>query len=157
LPLAFGQQPPSRSQTFGRWIQAPGLSVRFSYREAAVPFSPEIERWFTEKQPPAEPAMRRVLDVFLGADPRLTAYIKYGNLHVGFEGDLAAFVQANKKQINLMFGRGARIKGEFPHLEGSGPSARFMRFADVAEVDAHADELAAVARAWCGLVEPKPS
>jgi hypothetical protein len=126
-----------------------------SYRELGVPLSPEVERWFTEKEPPAEPAMRRVLDVVLGADLRLAAYIKYGSLVVGFEGDLAAFVQSSKKQVNLMFGRGARIKGDFPHLEGTGPSARFMRFADVAEVDARANELAAVATAWCVLVERK--
>jgi hypothetical protein len=31
-----------------------------------------------------------------------------------------------------------------------------MHFADVAEVDARANELAAVAIAWCGLVERKP-
>jgi Domain of unknown function (DU1801) len=121
-----------------------------------VLLSPEVERWFTEKGPPAEPTMRRVLEVVLSADPRLAAYIKYGSLLVGLEGDLAAFVQANKKQVNLMFGRGARIKGDFPHLDGSGPSARFMHFADVAEVDARANELAAVAIAWCGLVERKP-
>jgi uncharacterized protein DUF1801 len=100
--------------------------------------------------------MRRILEVVLSADPRLAAYIKYGSLLVGFEGDLAAFVQADKKRVNLMFGRGARIKGDFPHLDGSGPSARFMHFADVAEVDARANELAAVAIAWCGLVERKP-
>jgi Domain of unknown function (DU1801) len=127
-----------------------------SYRGVGVLLSPEVESWFAQKQPPAEQTMRRVLDVLLSADPRLTAYIKYGSLIVGFEGDLAAFVQSSKKQVNLMFGRGARIKGDFPHLEGTGPSARFMRFADVAEVDARAKELAPVATAWCALVEPKP-
>jgi hypothetical protein len=100
--------------------------------------------------------MRRVLDVVLAADGRLAAYVKYGSLQIGFKGDLAAFVQYDKKRVSLMFGRGARIGGDFPHLEGAGPSARFMRFADVAEVDAHASELAAVAMAWCGLVEGKP-
>ena len=97
--------------------------------------------------------MRRVLDGMLGADPRLAAYVKYGSLQVGFQGDLASFVQHNKKQVRLMFGRGARIMGDFPHLEGTGPTARFMQLADVAEVDARANELAEVARAWCKLVE----
>jgi hypothetical protein len=120
-----------------------------------MPSTSEVEGWFAEIKPPAEPAMRRVLEVGLGADPRLTAYIKYGSLLVGFEGDLAAFVQYRKKQVNLMFGRGARIRGDFPHLEGTGPSARFMRFANVAEVDQRANELAGVAKAWCSLVEPK--
>ena len=67
----------------------------------------------------------------------------------GYEGDLATFVQYNKPQVNIMFNRGARIPGKFPHLEGSGPTARFMRFKDAAEVDGRAKELAAVVAAWC--------
>ena len=125
------------------------------YLEVGMPFNSEVEGWFAEIKPPAEPAMRRVLEAVLGADPRLTAYIKYGSLLAGFEGDFAAFVQYRKKQVNLMFGRGARIKGDFPHLEGTGRTARFMRFADVADVDERANELARVAKAWCLLVEPK--
>jgi hypothetical protein len=54
----------------------------------------------------------------------------------------------------VMFNRGARIPGKFPHVEGTGPSARFMRFADLAEVEARAAELTRVARAWCALVAP---
>ena len=41
--------------------------------------SPEVETWFAQKEPPAEQTMRRVLEVLLSADPRLTAYIKYGS------------------------------------------------------------------------------
>src|SRR5438270_8813262 len=51
-----------------------------SYRKVGVSLSPEVEGWFTQKEPPAEQTMRRVLDVLLSADPRLTAYIKYGSL-----------------------------------------------------------------------------
>ena len=73
----------------------------------------------------------------------------------GYEGDLATFVQYNKPQVNIMFNRGARILGKFPHLEGTGPTARFMRFNDVAEVNARAKELAAVVAAWCALPASK--
>jgi len=101
----------------------------------------EVDRWFKERKPPAEPAMQRVREVILRADNRLTKYVKY----------MANFVQHGKKTVTLMFNRGARIKGRFPHLEGAGPSARFMRFADEKEVAARARELAEVARAWCML------
>jgi len=116
--------------------------------------SAEIERWFAAKKPPAEPAMRRVREIILSADPRLTEYIKYGSVHFGYEGDFVTFVQADKKNVNLMFHRGARISGRFPHLEGTHPSARFMRFADIDEVETLADELRKVAVAWCTLVAP---
>jgi hypothetical protein len=114
---------------------------------------PEVESWLAETNPKLEPAMRRVTEVILGADPRLRAYVKYGTVTFAYGGDLAAFVQPKGKSVSLMFNRGARIPGEFPHLEGDGPTARFMRFVDKAEVEARADELADVARAWCELQE----
>lgn len=115
----------------------------------------EVDGWFTGK--PAEPALRVVREVILHADPRMTEYVKYGTVQFAYEGDFASFVQHNNKQVSLMFNRGARISGSFPHLEGSGPSARFMRFANVAEVNRRAPELTRVVAAWCALVAPTKS
>lgn len=81
--------------------------------------SSDIELWLTGK--PAEPALRRVREVILGADPRMTEHLKYGTVQFAFEGDFANFVQHNEKQVSLMFNRGARIPGRFAHLEGAGP------------------------------------
>ncbi len=110
----------------------------------------EVESWFKGKA--AEPSLRRVRSIILEADPRMTEYLKYGTIQFGYEGDFANFVQHDKKTVSLMLNRGARIPGKFPHLEGSGPSARFMRFADAREADARATELGQIARAWCTLV-----
>jgi hypothetical protein len=111
----------------------------------------EVDRWFAERKPPAAATMQGVREVILGADPRVTEYVKYGTVQFAFEGDMANFVQHGAKTVTVMFNRGARIKGRFPHLEGDGPSARFMRFADKKEVAARARELTEVARAWCEL------
>jgi len=112
----------------------------------------EVERWFAEKKPPTEAIMRAVREIILGADRRMTEYIKYGNLGFGYDGDFATFVQASdKKQASLIFNRGARIPGKFPHLEGSHPSARFMRFATPAEAKARAGELGKIVAAWGSL------
>jgi hypothetical protein len=115
-----------------------------------VKTDPEVEKWFSGK--PAEPTLRRVRDVILGADPRLSEHLKYGTVMFASGGDFASFVQHDKKTVSLMFNRGARIPGKFAHLEGSGPTARFMRFATPAEVDARARELAKIAVAWCDLM-----
>jgi hypothetical protein len=114
----------------------------------------DVERWLDETNPRMAPAMRRVAAIILGADPRMRAYVKYGTVQFASEGDLAAFVQPKGRRISLMFNRGARIPGHFPHLEGDGPTARFMRFADLAEVEERADELSAITRAWCDLEGP---
>ncbi len=111
---------------------------------------PEAERWFVGK--PAEPILRRVRDVILNADPRMTECPKYGSITFACGGDFAGFVQHNKKTVSLMFNRGGIIPGKFPHMEGSGRAVRFMRFADVAEVDSRAAELGQVVVAWCDLM-----
>jgi hypothetical protein len=128
--------------------------------------SAEVEAWFTawpahlrgvgaQRQRglkhPQEQAMRRVLEINLDADKRMTAYIQYGSLNFGYKGMLAAFVQIDKKPVSLMYGNGAKIPGKFPHLEGSGPNARFMRFKDIGEVNARAAEMKRIAIAWCDL------
>lgn len=113
--------------------------------------SADVDRWFAERKPPAEKSLRRVREVFLKADPRMTEYVKYGTVQFACDGDLANFVRHGAKTVTVMFNRGARIKGDFPHLEGDGPSARFMRFADEKEVTSRAHELSAIAKAWCSM------
>jgi hypothetical protein len=113
----------------------------------------EVNDWFTMKKPPAEPVLQRVRQVILRADPRMTEHVKYGNVQFAFGGDMASFVQTGKKTVSLMFHRGGRMEGAFPHMEGTGRQVRFMRFASVEEVDTRAEELAAAVRAWCAFAE----
>jgi hypothetical protein len=111
---------------------------------------PDAEKWFTGK--PAEPILRRVREAILGADPRMREGTKYGTVMFHSGGDFASFVQHNKKTVSLMFNRGGIIPGKFPHVEGTGRAVRFMRFADVAEVNARAAELGRIVVAWCDLM-----
>ena len=118
-----------------------------------------VEKWFDERSShPLSTAMRRLRDVILGADSRLTEMVRYGTIQFVFEGGFANFVQvADKKRVSVMFNRGGSIPGHYPHLEGSGPNARFMRFADLGEVNARAGELRRIAKAWCTMQSKKPS
>lgn len=112
----------------------------------------EVEAWFETTQPPAAEAMRVVRKAILTADPRVTEYMKYGTPTFAYQGDIAAFVQWKQKTVTLMFNRGAKIPGRFPHFEGSGPTARFMRFEDAKEAAARAGELSKIVVAWCEVM-----
>jgi hypothetical protein len=108
----------------------------------------EVEAWFAELHHPLEAAMRRVREIILGADPRLTEIVQYGTVQFTYKSGLCSFVQLkDKKRINLMFNAAGRIPGEYPHLEGR--SVKYMRFADPGEVEERADELRAITVAWC--------
>jgi hypothetical protein len=111
--------------------------------------SADVDTWFATNTPSAETTLQRLRQVILGADGRMGEYVKYGSVLFGYKGDFAAFVQAKQRTVRVMFNRGAHIKGDFPNLEGTGPTARFMRFATLDDVDKHAAELARVAVAWC--------
>ena len=119
-----------------------------------MPTDPGAERWFAGKR--AEPILRRVRDVILGADKRMSERTKYGTVMFHCGGDFASFVQHQKKTVSLMFNRGGIIPGRYPHMEGEGRAVRFMRFTDVAEVNARKAELSKIVVAWCDLMsEPK--
>jgi hypothetical protein len=116
-----------------------------------MPRSAEVDAWFKERKPPAEPAMRQVRDAILKVDPRITEYVKYGSVQFAYDGDMATFVKHGAKTVSLMFNRGARIKGRFPHLEGTHPSGRWIYFADEKEVAARSTELTDIVKAWIAM------
>jgi hypothetical protein len=111
---------------------------------------PTAERWFAGK--PAEATLRRVREVILRADVRMSESTKYGTVTFHCGGDFGSFVQHDKKTVSLMFNRGGIIPGKYPHMEGEGRQVRFMRFADPKEVDARAAELGKIVVAWCDLM-----
>lgn len=113
----------------------------------------DVDEWFAARRPAAADALQRVREIILAADPRMTEYVKYGNVQFDYGGGMASFVQSDKKTVSLMFHRGGKIVGTFPHMEGTGRQVRFMRFANAAQVEERAEELTDVVRAWCAFAE----
>ena len=110
--------------------------------------SPEVDAWFADYEHPAKVAMQRVRSIILEED-RMTETIKWKSPTFMYKGNLASFNPRTKSHVSLMFHTGASIPGEYSRLEGGGDTARYMKFADEADVAAAADELRAVVAAWC--------
>ena len=110
--------------------------------------SPEVDAWFADYEHPAKDAMERVRELIL-TDDRMVETIKWKSPTFMYEGNMASFNPRTKAHVSLMFHTGASIPGHHPRLEGGGETARYMKFADLAEVDEAADELSAVVAAWC--------
>src|SRR5256885_16641063 len=92
-------------------------------RELAKKTNPEVGRWFKEKKPPTEATIRQVREIILGADRRMTEFVKYGTLTFGYDGDFATFLQvSDKKQASATFNRGPRLPATFPPPHGSHPT-----------------------------------
>jgi hypothetical protein len=110
--------------------------------------NPEVDAWFEKKKHPLEAAMQEVRDLALAADPRITEAIKWSTPTYMYKGNIFSFTPA-KKFVSLLFHTGAQIPGSLPGLEDGGETARVMRFADVDDIKARADQLTTVLQAWC--------
>ena len=119
--------------------------------------SAAVERWFTSTKPPSEAALRRVRDIILGADPSMRERTQYGVTFSSTKvaGDFAAFVRYGEPGVNLRLHRGGRLRGRYPHLEGT--VVRRMRIADANEASARAPELRAMVKEWCARGSDRPA
>ena len=113
--------------------------------------TPEVDRWFEAYDNPMKEVVQAVRAILLGADARLEECIKWKAPTFMYKGNLASFQPRAKKHASLMFHTGAHIPGTFPHFEGSGNTARYLRFRDLDEVEALRGELEAIVAAWCEL------
>jgi hypothetical protein len=110
--------------------------------------NPEVDAWFAAYQHPAKEAMQRLRAVIL-EDDRMSETIKWKSPTFMYKGNLASINPRTKSHVSLMFHTGASIPGKHPRLEGGGDTARYMKFADLADVDSAADALRAIVAAWC--------
>lgn len=110
--------------------------------------NPEVDTWFTAYEHPAKDAMLRVRALILD-DRRISETIKWKSPTFVYKGNMASFNPRTKAHVSLMFHTGAAIPGHHPRLEGGGETARYMKFTDLADVEAAADEIRAITAAWC--------
>jgi hypothetical protein len=108
----------------------------------------EVDEWFDADENPHKMAMLRVRAIVL-EDPRMDETIKWKAPTFVCGGNMASFNPRARKHVSLLFHTGASIPGDHPRLTGGGDTARYMTFADLDDVEAAADELRAVTRAWC--------
>ena len=116
-----------------------------------MPSDPEVERWFAALDHPLKEVIQAVRAAILTADDRVTESIKWQSPTFSFAGNIASINPRARRFVSLMFHRGAEIPGRFPHLQGEGKLARYLNFADLAEVEALGPELSALVRSWCAM------
>jgi uncharacterized protein DUF1801 len=68
-----------------------------------------------------------------------------------YKGNIASIDPRSKKRLSLMFHHGASLPGKHPRLEGGGGTVRYMRFADLDDVEVQRPDLEAAVQAWCRL------
>lgn len=111
--------------------------------------SPEVDAYFEALEHPLKSTIEAVRKEILAADRRMTESIKWKSPTFEYRGNLASINPRAKQFVSLMFHNGAQIPGDHPALEGGAEVARYMRFADEADVKRQRAALRAVVKAWC--------
>jgi hypothetical protein len=114
-----------------------------------MPANPDVDAWFDSYDNPMKPAVQRVREIILAADPRITESIKWKAPTFEYKGNIASFYPRARGHVSLMFHQGARIPGEHPLLEGEGSTSRTAKLAGLEQVEARRAELEDIVRAWC--------
>jgi hypothetical protein len=109
--------------------------------------SSEVTAWFRGLEHPLKDAMLQVRKIILGTDPRISETIKWKSPTFVFEANMASIDPRSKKHVQLMFHQGAKLPGRHPRLEGGGGTVRYLRFADLSDVEAKRRDLEAAVRA----------
>lgn len=116
-----------------------------------MPADPEVEDWFARTDHPLAEVMQDVRRAILAVDDRITESIKWKSPTFSYRGNIASIDPKAKRHVSLLFHQGAAIPGRHPDLEGGGSTARYMRFADRAEVQVKRRGLQAAVRAWVAM------
>lgn len=111
--------------------------------------NPAVDDFLDELDHPLLDAIRATREAILAADERVTEDIKWKSPTFAYRGNIASIEPRVKKQVSVLFHRGAEIPGRHPILTGGGETARYVRLDDLAEVEARRAQLQAVIKAWC--------
>jgi hypothetical protein len=113
--------------------------------------SSEVDEWFESYDNPQKDVMLYMRDAIIDGDERIEETIKWQSPTFVYKGNIASFNPRSKRHASLMFHTGASIPGDFPHLEGEGDVARYMKVADLEQAKELEDELVAIVAAWCDM------
>ena len=111
----------------------------------------EVDEWFASYDNPQKEVLLLLRRMLLASDRRIGECIKWKSPTFTYKGNIASFNPRTKSHASLMFHTGAGIPGSFPHLEGSGDVARYLKVSDLEQAKQLQGELVAIFKAWCEM------
>lgn len=113
--------------------------------------NPKVDEWFAAYDNPQKEAMLRLREIILATDERMNEDVKWQAPTFIYKGNMASFFPKAKKNVSLMFHKGALIKDGSGLLEGEGKEGRLAKFMNLEDVEKRKADLESVVRAWIRL------
>jgi hypothetical protein len=113
-----------------------------------MPANPEVEAFLADLAHPLQDAIEAVRAAILAASPEIDEAIKWKSPTFMYRGNMASLDPRSKQHVLLLFHTGARSADPGGLIEGDGAMARYVRFADLADVRRKRRALTAVVCEW---------
>ncbi len=110
--------------------------------------NPKVDKWFEKYDNPQKELVLAVRDIVLSVDDRVTEDIKWQAPTFIYRGNIASFFPKAKKNVSLMFHKGASISDPSKLLEGDGDTSRVARFFDQEDLAKKKSALEGVILSW---------
>ncbi len=113
--------------------------------------SSEVDAFIRELDHPLADEINRVREIVLAVHPGVSEVIKWKSPTFLYKGNMASFFIKARRHVSLMFHKGATIPNGSGILTGDGKEARTVKLMDMEEIDARANDLQDVVRAWIAM------
>ena len=110
--------------------------------------NPKVDEYLQKKNHPLTAEIQRVREIIMETDDRVEETIKWSSPTFMYKGNMASFFMNAKKQVSLMFHKGASIKNPHGLLTGDGKEGRVARFNDLEDIEQKKKALQAVVQEW---------
>ena len=110
--------------------------------------NPKVDDWFAKYDNPQKELVQKVREIILNTDERITEDVKWQAPTFVYRGNIASFFPKAKKNVSLMFHKGASIDNADRLLEGDGDTSRVARFTDARDLESKTNALQNVIDAW---------
>ncbi len=117
--------------------------------------NPEVDQFLEKKNHPLTKEIKKVRQIILETDNRIEEVIKWSSPTFMYKGNIASFFMNAKKQVSLMFHKGATIPDKTGLLEGDGKETRMARFSDLKDIEQKRDALQQVIREWIRMQDER--
>jgi hypothetical protein len=97
----------------------------------------------------------KVREIILSVDDRITEEIKWQAPTFIYKGNIASFFSKAKKNVSLMFHKGALLEDTTGLLQGDGQEARTAKFFSLEEIEKRKADLEKVIKKWVRLQDSK--
>lgn len=114
-------------------------------------YNPEVDTYLEEKNHVLSPEIKKVRDIILATDERVEECIKWSSPTFTYKGNIASFFMNAKKNVSLMFHKGAKMKNAHGLLSGDGKEGRVARFSSLEDIDNKKEALQALIKEWIAI------